>query len=278
MGVLIIGLLTVVALPYLKMKFLPYNNLYQVLKLFAYKYTFISVCSVLGYIWMFKKHKVISVTLFIYSIVVLLMASFQQYIFNIRYVLTLFGVLFLYFGIFWAKVGERYQFKIGGKAVIPIVVMILIYTTGYKIVRWPQAYYSPNIDKYGDVQIANYKDFYAQLKHKFPDYKNLYVVNDTFDVEYWYFGRYSNAYFMKFTEKPYKHHTADTYVYGSLNDFKKIIKENPQGLLVMEDWQSFLPDDIKEYAKKNLRLEFRVESLRESPDDPWPLALYSWGF
>ena len=275
---LIVGILSIVALPYLKMKFLPYNNLYQVLKLFAYKYTFISVCSALGFIWMFKKHKVIGVALLTYSIGVLLMASFQQYIFNIRYVLTLFGVLFLYFGIFWAKVGERYQFKIGGKAVIPIVVMILIYTTGYKIVRWPQTYYSPNIDKYGDVQIANYKDFYAQLKHKFPDYKNLYVVNDTFDVEYWYFGRYSNAYFMKFTEKPYKHHTADAYVYGSLNDFKKIIKENPQGLLVMEDWQSFLPDDIKEYAKKNLRLEFRVESLRESPDDPWPLALYSWGF
>ena len=278
---LIIGLLAVIPVVYSFIKngsFFQYNHLYQSIKLFTYKYPFIIASSFVGYLWLFRKQRNISLSILAYGLVVFCMASFEIYIFNIRYVLSLFGILFLYFGIFWAKVGERYQFKIGGKAVIPIVVMILIYTTGYKIVRWPQAYYSPNIDKYGDVQIANYKDFYTQLKHKFPYYQNLYVVNDTFDVEYWYFGRYSNTYFMKFTEKPYKHHTADTYVYGSLNDFKKIIKENPQGLLIMEDWQSFLPDDIKEYAKKNLRLEFRVESLREAPDDPWPLALYSWGF
>ena len=83
---------------------------------------------------------------------------------------------------------------------------------------------------------------------------------------------------MKFTTKPYKHKIANAMVYGSLKDFKKIMKDHPQGLLIMEDWESFLPEDIKQYAKKNLKLELRVESLREAPDDPWPLALYSWGF
>jgi len=82
---------------------------------------------------------------------------------------------------------------------------------------------------------------------------------------------------MKFTKKPYKHHTANAMIYGSLADFKKIVKKYRRGLLIIEDWQSFVPDDVKEYAKKNLKLEFRVESLKEAPDDPWPLALYSWG-
>ena len=82
---------------------------------------------------------------------------------------------------------------------------------------------------------------------------------------------------MKFTPKPYKHHTANAMIYGSLEDFKKIMKDHPQGLLIMEDWESFLPEDIKQYAKKNLKLEIRVENLKEAPDDPWPLALYSWG-
>jgi len=241
----------------------PYNHLYQSVKLFAYKYSFISLSAFFGFIWLFKKNKTISIALLIYSLVVFIMATFQQYIFNIRYVLFLFGIIFLYFGIFWAKVGEHYMPK--RKWLIPIVVMILLYATGYKIVRLPQAYYNPNIDKYGDVQIANYKDFYAQLKKRFPDYKKLYVINDTFDAENWYFGRYSNAYFMKFTP------------YGTLADFKKTIAQHPQGLLIMEDWESLLPEDIKQYAKKNLKLELRVESLREAPDDPWPLALYSWG-
>ena len=36
-------------------------------------------------------------------------------------------------------------------------------------------------------------------------------------------------------------------------------------------------DALINYAKKNLTLEFRVESLKEARNDPWPLALYSWG-
>lgn len=253
---------------------LPYNHLYQIIKLFAYKYSFISISAFFGYVWIFRKYRTLSIAILVYSTVVLFMAGFRVYIFNIRYVLSLFGIIFLFFGIFWAKVGERYG---KSRSFIPIIVIIILYTTGYKIVRLPQAYYNPNIDKYGDVQIANYKDFYSQLKKRFPEYKKMYVLNDTFDVEYWYFGRYSNAYFMKSTIKPYKHHTADAMIYGSLEDFKKIMKDQPQGLLVMEDWESFLPEDIKQFAKKNLKLEFRVESLKEAPNDPWPLALYSWG-
>lgn len=288
--VLIIGFLAILPVVYSFIRngsFFQYNHLYQSIKLFTYKYPLILIGSAIGYLWLFRKYKNVSLSIAAYGVVVFCMASFEIYIFNIRYVLALFGILFLYFGVFWAKVGERYDsnfkfkiynFKVTGKAIIPLAVIILLYATGYKIVRWPQAYYSPNIDKYGDIQIANYKDFYGKLKARFPEYKKLYVINDTFDVEYWYFGRYSNAYFMKGTTKPTPHSVVKkALIFGSLEDFKKQIKVHPQGILIMEDWQSFLPDDIKEYAKKNLRLEYRVESLNEAPDDPWPLALYSWG-
>jgi len=250
----------------------PYNHLYQSVKLFIYKYTFISACAFFGYVWLFKKHKIISIAVLAYSVTLFFMATFRAYIFNIRYVLSLFGIIFLYFGIFWAKVGEKY-----GRSLTTILILSFFVLTQYKVAILPRSYYNPNIDKYGDVQIANYKDFYSQLKKRFPDYKNLYVINDTFDTEYWYFGRYSNVYFMKSTPKPRKHIVINAMIYGSLKDFKKIMKDHPQGLLIMEDWESFLPEDVKQYTKKNLKLEFRVESLKEAPDDPWPLALYSWG-
>lgn len=271
---------------YSSFKIFQYNNAYQVIKLFLYKYSLITISATIGFIWIFKKNMNISIGILLYIISILILAMFQQYIFNIRYVLTIFGVVFFYFGIFWGKVGERYDnnlkfsilnLKLSGKAIIPLTVLVLLYATGYKIVRWPQAYYNPNIDKYGDVQIANYKDFYSKLKTQFPQYKKLYVVNNIFDVEALYFGRYANAYFMKNAKEPHKHNMIDVMVYESLDDFKKIMEQHPQGLLIMEDWQSFLPDEVKEYAKKNLKLEFRVESLKEAPDDPWPLALYSWG-
>lgn len=250
----------------------PYNNLYQVSKLFLYKYTFISIGAFLGFITLFKSNKKIAISLLAYIVTLLLLASFRIYIFNLRYVLSLFPIMFICFGIFIAALGKKY-----GSNLVTLLTIIIFIIFQYKIAVVPRNYYNPNIDKYGDVQIANYKDFYHQLKNKFPNYSHLYIVNDTYDAEYWYLGRYSNAYFMKFTTKPYKHHTANAMIYGSLNDFKKIIQKHSRGLLIIEDWESFLPEDVKQYAKKNLKLELRVDSLKEATNDPWPLALYSWG-
>jgi hypothetical protein len=283
----ILGFTVFYTLPIILKGLLPYNHWYQAMKLFGYKYSLLLISAVFGYIWNYSSRKSLTVGIAVYLFILMFLWNFYAFP-NIRYLLSIFGVIFLYFGVFWAKVGEKYdnkikirisKFKLTGKVFIPVTVMIIIYATGYKIVRAPQAYYNPNIDKYGDVQIANYKDFYVLLKQRFPNYKDVYVVNDVFDVEYWYFGRYSNAYFLKGVTTPYPHQVVKhVQIYGSVNDFKNIISNHRQGLLIMEDWESLLPDDVKEYAKKNLHLEFRVESLREAPNDPWPLALYSWGF
>ncbi|PJC30174.1 hypothetical protein CO051_07105, partial [Candidatus Roizmanbacteria bacterium CG_4_9_14_0_2_um_filter_39_13] len=54
-------------------------------------------------------------------------------------------------------------------------------------------------------------------------------------------------------------------------------KKYPKGLVVVEDWVSFFPDEIKEHVKSNLTRELRVESLSQASGDVWPLELYSWG-
>jgi len=286
-----IFLIFIVVLPYFSIRLFPYNNSYQVIKLFSYKYSLIGACAVLGSVWSFKRNKVLSTALLLYSCILLILATFQQYIFNIRYVLTFFGILFMYFGIFWAKVGERYDnnlkfkifnFKLSGKALIPIVVLILIYISGYKIVRWPQAYYNPNIDKYGDVQIANYKVLFRYLSGKLST--STVVFSDIADVDFWYSPNHmTDATFVKesWNNIGYgnigKNPMNGKPVYTTLDQFKTELKKYPKGYMIVEDWQSFLPDEIKEYVKKNLHLEYRVESLKEAPDDPWPLALYSWG-
>jgi len=253
----------------------PYNHAYQVAKLFGFKYFFLTACAVLGYLGVFKKNIAPLISLAVYSTVLLFMVAFEFYTFNIRYVLSLFGILFAFSGIGLANIIKVFfprQVLLG-----TMLAILLIYVSGYKISRIPQAYYNPNVDKYGDIQIANYKDFYTKLKQNFPNYRKFVIVNDTHDVEYWYMRHYSSAYFTKFVKKPYRHQTGKAMVYGSLVDFKKFIVKHPRGLLIMEDWESFLPEDIKQYAKENLKLEFRVESLKEAPEDPWPLALYSWG-
>ena len=66
-------------------------------------------------------------------------------------------------------------------------------------------------------------------------------------------------------------------IYGDLNSFLIEKSKHQKGILIVEDWESYLPEDIKQYAKKNMKLEFRVEGLAQAKNDPWPLEVYSWG-
>ena len=224
----------------------------------------------------FKKNKAIVVALFFWIIVLLFMWSFRIYSHSIRYLVPLFGIIFTLFGAFFGIVGERYFKRFNW--VLCLIVAVLLMVFQYKIILRATNYYTPNADFYGDVQIADYKKFYEELKIRFPNYKKLYIVNDTFDVEDWYLGRYSNSYFMKFTIKPYKHPLVNAFVYKSLPNFRKIIKNHPEGIVIVEDWDSFLPEEIKQYARKNLKLEMRIEGLPQAMGDNWPLEVYSWGF
>jgi len=53
---------------YSSFKSFRYNNTYQVIKLFFYKYNFITVSAIIGFIWSFKENKNISIGIFFYVI------------------------------------------------------------------------------------------------------------------------------------------------------------------------------------------------------------------
>lgn len=253
-----------------------HNHSYQVLKLFGYHYFFITIFSIGGFMLSFSRNINLSFSLIIYALALFTLVTFKQYIFNIRYVLSAFGILFVYFGVFFGIVGERLFPKRAW--LLPLVASLLLFFAGYKISRLPQVYYNPNIDKYGDVQIANHKKLYQKIKTKFKNPNSLFVINDAADSEAWYFARYSDIYFSRFVKKGFVPNAINGRPeYGQLKDFKKQITKHPKGIIIIEDWHSFLPDDIKTYAKKNLKLETRVESLDVAKNDPWPLEVRSWG-
>lgn len=280
--VTVLALVTVfIALPFIIPRLFLYNNFYQVAKLFIYKYTFILIPALFGFVEFWKKNKRVGSALLTYSCLVLFLATFQQYIFNIRYVLSLFGIMFVFFGTFWATLGERIYPQ--RKWLIPLIIIAALYCTSYKIVRSPQNYYNPNIDKYGDIQIANYKELFQFLK-KQPNLSRSALLSDLADPQLWYLPEhFPDATFVKpsWNNIGYGKQVENTVtgkpVYTTLGQFKATVKQNKSGYIIVEDWQSFLPDDIKAYVKKNFKLQFRVESLAEAPNDPWPLALYSWG-
>ena len=262
-----------------RMFLFPVNNITYFREFFWRNYSFITLPAVVGmFIGIYNKKYIWSILLFVFLLFYSYLWIFKQSTHNIRYIVPLIGIIFVYFGVFWANVATKLFPK--HQLLFVLSLILLLYIGGYKIVRKPSTYYSPNADLYGDVQNADYKTFFSALKAKYPDLTDVVVFTDWGDTQRWYLEESPiNAYFMKrfINEKPEPNIIDDVMMYGTLEQFLAEKEKYPKGLLVVEDWISFLPDDIKEYAKKNLKKELRVESLSQAPGDVWPLELYSWG-
>ncbi len=250
-----------------------YNWLTYSREIFWRQYAFISLPAVFG-LFLIKEKKIFwAITL---SLFLLLFSwNFISYSHNLRYLLPVFGLLVVLFGIFWGKVGEILFAK---PFLVCSLVAVLLFAGGYKIIRRPALYYTPNVDLFADVQNADYKRFFQEISTHHPDFADSVVYADSYDYLSWYADKIPTAIFSKGQWQDNLYPYIKVPVFSSVGDFIAETKKNPQGYLIVEDWQSFTPEDVKEYAKENLKLELSVESLSLSPGDKWPLLLYSWGF
>ncbi len=260
-----------------------FNNITNFRELLWNNYAFITLPAVAGMlIGVYEKKYTWSISLIFFLLFYSYLWTFKQYSHNVRYLVPFMGILFVYFGVFWSKVGEKLLTK--WQCAFVMLLVVLLYLGGDKIARKPQTYYSPNADIYGDVQIADYKTFFAKLDKKYPDLEGIAVFTDWGDAQRWYLPQKKvDAYFLKggYAKHPQQNSIDGAITYGTLTQFLEEKEKYRKGLLIVEDWESLLPEEIKQYAKKNLQLEFRVESLAATAaiaaDDKWPLELYSWG-
>jgi hypothetical protein len=258
-----------------------YNNTTYLRDILANKYIFITIPAMYGIVYLFNKNKIITIGMILWILSIIFLWNFRYYSHNIRYLVPLFGILFVYSAVFWDRAISSISKK---NTFFPILVLIFfIFISGFKIVRKPQSYYSPNIDFFADVQNANYKVAFEWIKNNITNYRSLPIINNLYEAQLWYLKLSPPATFVKdytFGIKPggkSTHNITGKPVYTDLKSFEMYLKENPKGLLVVEDWESILPEDIKQYAKKNMKLEYRIESLEVSPTDKWPIEIYSWG-
>jgi len=249
-----------------------YNWTTYLRELFWRQFAFISLPATFG-LFLIKDKKIFwGIALGILAL--LFSWNFIFYSRNLRYLMPVFGILTVLFGIFWGKVGELLYKK---PALVCLTVMALIFAGGYKIVRKPSVYYTPNADFFADVQNADYKTFFKLTYEKFPDFDNTAVFSNLQDAYVWYAHYKPTALFKIGNLPPYIETQSGLVVYPDLRYFMAEMKKYPKGFVVAEDWQSILPEDVKDYVKKNLKLELRVESMSVSPEEKWPLELYSWG-
>lgn len=259
----------------LKETFFTFNNITYFRELFWKNYGLFCLSAFFGVIFFFQRKKNLIYGLIAYIFIIFYLWNFKNYSHNIRYLIPFFGIIFIFFGVFWANIGDKLFHKKSWS--ICFLVAIIFYLGGDKIVRKPLGYYTPNNDLYGDVAMADYKTAYKKIEEKFADLSQIAVFNDLIDSQRYYLNKQADAYFTKEIRTPKIHPVDKKSVYFTLNEFLKEKGKYEKGILIVEDWESFLPEDIKQHAKKNMKLELRVEGLPQAGDDKWPIEVYSWG-
>lgn len=254
-----------------------YKNNYMsyILLLFFKQYLFYTIPAIIGWIMLYKKHTLLALGTLLYAILLLYLWAFVIYSHNIRYIMPLIAILFVLTGYAWGEAGK--QILPHKPWVIPLLIAIILYSLGYRIVRTLPHYANPNLDLI-DVQNANYRDAFLFVKSTYDlNESGFAIFNDVPDAQVWYLPeRQSDAYFKKTITAPKPNSLDGVMQYKSLNDFLREKSKYKKGVLIIEDWQSFLPETIKKYAKKNMKLEYRVEGLDPNPYNS-ALEVRSWG-
>ena len=251
------------------------NNTAHLKLLFFTHYSWLTLPALLGLSWKSFKDKWKFIADWAYLIAIIFLWTFILYSKNLRYLIPVFGILISWSGIFWSKIAETLFGKWKKVALIGILAILLIGTGAFSLK--PQKYYSPNHVFHGDVQNADYKRAFEWIRNNYPQ-EEAVILNNVIDAQKWYFTRPANAYFsISATQEPQYLDIVDRWSYSRLDDFTNFVKSHPQGIIIVEDWTSYLPEEIKTYVKENFHEEFRKDCLPESPTDCWPLAVYSWG-
>jgi len=258
------------------------NNITYLRELLWKNYAFITLPAFVALYALIRERKVVAISMAVWIGALIFLWTFRSPTHNVRYLVPLFGVLFVLFGTFWGLV-EKHLFT--KNAFICLLVALGIYAGGYKIVRKPAPYYTPNADLTADVQIADYRTAYSQLLKKYPQHDSYVIVNNVIDSQRWYLnGRVPDATFVKTSAwdveygKSAIHPLTNKPVYTSAKQLAGYIQHHPKGVIIIEDWESILPDEIKEYARKNLKRDITVLGLQQAQGDNWPIEIYSWGF
>lgn len=250
-----------------------YNWFFYFNELFFRQYLVFTLPAVIGFLGL--KNNEYKFSLIIQFGCLFVLWTFFRESHNVRYLYSLFGIIFVLFSVFWASFKDKYPSN--NPIVIPLVILVIL-VSGYKIIRKPAVYYTPNADLFADVQNADYKTFFNEWRAKYPDFEKYPIFAGPFDSLAWYTNRFPTTTFNRFTLTPRWFPQFGFYEYPNLSDFIREQKKYPQGFVMIHDWVSYMSDDIKNYTKQNLRLEIRVDSMSVSPDEKWPLELYSWGF
>jgi len=160
-----------------------------------------------------------------------------------------------------------------------ILLFLLIAVLGLrmkeKFVFWPRATYSLNEDMQ-EIPEVDWKGLYQLVGEKLAANPESILITNWNDLPVWYLGEGKLDYLIREKDQQ-SDPLAGTEIVNSLEKFKEIVKNKESGLVILDSWDDYVPEGIREYCRDNLKKEFEIDRLYPQQPRYWPVNVYSWG-
>jgi len=240
----------------------------------THNYLWLIVGAIIGFFTLYKKDKELTLLLGGSILLIFFMAIFKINPNYVRYSLPAFPLLYILFAEGTVSVIDKITKKEYLKCLLIIFAFALLSLTG-KLIFWPKYYYSINADM-RENPVVDYKYAFGRISEMIEGKDDVLIIDAWNDRVPWYLP--GQKYVMANFATP----TGTDSLYGeefigTVDGIKTKISEHKTGIVIVEDWQSFMSEDIKEYVRENLKFEFTVQDLPYNENDHWGISVYSWG-
>ncbi|MFH1561545.1 MAG: hypothetical protein ABID04_03135, partial [Patescibacteria group bacterium] len=161
------------------------------------------------------------------------------------------------------------------KTLLILSFLLLIIGLGNKIALEPSANYSLNEDMQ-EIPEVDWKKIYGLVGEKLEKNPGSILLTNWNDLPVWYLGEGSPDYLTR-TDGDRQDKLSGAMIVNNLDQFRKLVDDNPTGLIVLDSWDDKVPDGIREYCHQNLKKEFEIDRLYPVQPRYWTVWVYSWG-
>lgn len=251
------------------------NNLFYYRVFLWHNYSLLVFLALIGFLsQIFQKKdswKIIILFLIVQTIIVsfFLGKPFVRYFYIVSPFLVLFSAAGL---VAVSKVfTKKHQFWL-----LALLLFFLI-AMGNKFTLIPRRVYSLNEDMQ-EIPEVDYKKIYFFIKKELDENPDAVYVSNWNDHPVWYLGEGELDYLLRksdfsWEEDPF---SGATYL-ETTEELKSVIEKEDKGLILLESWESELPQGTADYIRQNLNKEFEVDRLYPTQPRYWPVEVYSWG-
>jgi len=240
----------------------------------THNYLWLIIGASVGFFALYKRNRELALLLGGSIVFIFAIAIFKINPNYVRYSLPAFPLLYVLFAEGVVSIIDKVSKKEYLRWTLVIFTFMLLSFTGKFSFR-PQYYYSINADV-RENPIVDYKLAFAKIQTLIKDKKEVILMDAWNDRVPWYLPGQEYIFLTKngagkadpvFGEK----------MIGTIAEFEVEKKSFPSGVVIVEDWQSQTPEDLKEHIRKNLKFEFMVQDLPYNENDHWGISVYSWG-